>query len=552
MEKNQGGVQRAGQSNPWLVLLVLCLGFFMILLDTTIVNIAIPSIIDGLHASLDSILWVLNAYILVYAVLLITAGRLGDIFGQRNLFAIGLVIFTLASAGCGLAQNPGELILGRVIQGVGGALLTPQTLAILTSIFPPERRGAAFGIWGAVAGVAAVAGPTLGGFLVSKISWQSIFYVNVPIGAVALLLTFLVVPDVRPGRRHRLDLLGVALASSGLFGVVFGLIEGQRYQWGTLWGPINVAEVLAAGVILFLLFILWEKVQKGEPLVPLSIFSNRNFSVMNWISVVMAFGMLGLFFPITIYFQSVLGFSALKAGLTVAPMSGTSMLVAPWAGRLVDRIGGKYILMTGLTCFAAGMGTVAWVAAVSSSWWNFTGPLVLAGFGMGCIFAPLATMAMRDITPQMAGAASGILNTTRQVGAAMGTSLVGAVLQNRLADSLHTQAVAYSGQVPARFRSQFVQSFSHASSSGFQVGRGQTGGASLPPGIPPQVAAHLEQIFHAVFAHAFVNAMRPTLGVAILVLLIGVASCVLIRRRPGGGEVARQPEAEREYAAAGG
>src|SRR5919201_65759 len=194
------------RTNPWLVLLVLTTGFFMIMLDTTIVNVAIPSMSTSLNTTLDQILWVINAYVLVYAVLLITAGRLGDLYGQRSLFAIGLFIFTVASALCGLAQNPTELIAARVIQGVGGALLTPQTLAILTSIFPPERRGAAFGIWGAVAGIASLARPTLGGFLVTWAGWRWIFYVNLPIGIAALVATLLVVPDLRPGRRQRLDL----------------------------------------------------------------------------------------------------------------------------------------------------------------------------------------------------------------------------------------------------------------------------------------------------------------------------------------------------------
>src|SRR5438270_2720177 len=184
------------EPNPWIVLLVLCMGFFMILLDTTIVNIAIPSIIDALKASLDQILWVLNGYILVYAILLITAGRLGDIYGQRTLFAAGLALFTLASAFCGLAQDTDQLILARIIQGVGGALLTPQTLAMITTIFPPQRRGAAFGVWGAVAGVAAIAGPTLGGLIVTNWNWRWIFYVNLPIGVLALVATFLIVPDL--------------------------------------------------------------------------------------------------------------------------------------------------------------------------------------------------------------------------------------------------------------------------------------------------------------------------------------------------------------------
>src|SRR5881398_1292244 len=209
--------------SPWIILLVLCLGFFMILLDLTIVNVAIPSIIDGLHAGLDEILWVLNAYILVYAVLLIPAGRLGDLFGQRNMFALGLAVFTLASALCGFSQNSTELIAARIVQGVGGALLTPQTLAILTSIFPPERRGAAFGIWGGVAGLATVAGPTVGGAIITYIDWRWIFFINVPIGIAALIATYIVIPDLRPGRHHGWDFVGTVVATAGLFAIVFGL-----------------------------------------------------------------------------------------------------------------------------------------------------------------------------------------------------------------------------------------------------------------------------------------------------------------------------------------
>src|SRR5881409_3363621 len=194
--------------SPWIILLVLCLGFFMILLDLTVVNVTIPSIIDGLHAGLDEILWVLNAYILVYAVLLITAGRLGDMYGAKRLFLIGLAVFTLASIGCSLAQSPGQLILARIIQGVGGALLTPQTLSVLTVIFPADKRGAAFGIWGAVAGVATVAGPTLGGLIVTHWGWSWIFFVNLPVGVVALVLAAVVMPNLKLNRRHRLDLVG--------------------------------------------------------------------------------------------------------------------------------------------------------------------------------------------------------------------------------------------------------------------------------------------------------------------------------------------------------
>ena len=220
------------RSNPWVILLVLTLGFFMILLDSTIVNVAIPSMERGLNATFDQILWVLNAYILVYAVLLITAGRLGDSFGPKRLFISELAIFTLASLGSGLSHTATQLIIFRVIQGIGGALLTPQTLSVLTTIFPPHQRGAAFGIWGAVGGISAAIGPALGGFLVTTYDWQAIFFVNVPIGIFAVIAAWLLMPELRQNRRHALDLRGVALASAGLFVGIFALIEGQTLQMG--------------------------------------------------------------------------------------------------------------------------------------------------------------------------------------------------------------------------------------------------------------------------------------------------------------------------------
>ena len=533
------------ERNPWAILVVLCFGFFMILLDTTIVNIAIPSIIDSLGATLDQILWVLNAYILVYAVLLITAGRLGDLYGQRNLFAVGLVVFTLASAACGFAQSPSQLIAARVVQGVGGALLTPQSLAILTTIFPPEKRGAAFGIWGGVAGLAAVTGPTLGGFLVTYLNWRWIFFVNLPIGIAVLVATFVIIPDLRPGRRHRLDLVGVALASLGLFGIVYGLIEGQPKNWGSVIGPITIWELVGAGVGLIAAFVVWERYQ-AEPLIPLSLFSNRNFSLMNLVSAAMAFGMLGLFLPFVIYLQSVLGMTALQAGLAIVPMSLVSMPLAPIAGKLADRIGGKYILMLGLALFAAGNALIIWVSTTSSTWSDFLPAFLLAGAGMGMIFAPLTTVAMRNIKPQVAGAASGVLNTTRQLGAVIGSAAVGALLQSRLSESLKSEAAAHAATLPAQFRQQFIDGFNRAAAGGLQVGRGQSGAAShLPAGVPPQVVQQLAQISHDVFVTAFVEAMKATLYLPVAVLALASLSCLLIQRRAAAA-VANEANEARE------
>ncbi|HSP09299.1 MAG TPA: DHA2 family efflux MFS transporter permease subunit [Candidatus Dormibacteraeota bacterium] len=536
------------RSNPWLILVVLTTGFFMILLDTTIVNVAIPAMSTALNTTLDQILWVLNAYILVYAVLLITAGRLGDLFGQRTLFAVGLFVFTLASALCGISQTVNELIAARILQGVGGALLTPQTLAILTSIFPPERRGAAFGVWGGVAGLATIAGPTIGGAIITYISWRWIFFINVPIGIAALIATFAIIPDLRPGRRQGWDLVGVVLASAGLFGIVFGLIEGQRYNWGQITSTvITIPEIIGAGAILIVLFIFWERFQT-QPLVPLSLFADRNFAVANWIAAAISFGMLSMFLPITIYLQSVRGFSALTAGLTIAPMSLTSMVVAPFAGRFSDRIGGKYILMTGISLFTIGMASLAFVAGPDSTWVNFLLPTIIAGAGMGMTFAPMTTVAMRNISPRIAGAASGVLNTIRQLGAAVGSAVVGAILQNRLAISLHDQAVSHAAALPAAFRSQFIAAFSSVASNGFQIGTGENG-AKLPAGIPPAAAHQLTVLAHDVFVSAFIDAMKSTFILPVIFLAFTAATTLLIKRTPRTVAVEQAPREEVKAAA---
>jgi EmrB/QacA subfamily drug resistance transporter len=522
---------RKFHANPWAVLLVVSLGFFMTLLDLTIVNIAIPDIITRLHASLDDVLWVINAYALVLAVLVITAGRLGDLIGPRIMFAMGIAVFTVASAACGLAPSAGWLIGFRAVQGLGAAMLMPQTLTIITNTFPAERRGAAFGVWGAVAGVATIAGPTLGGLLVTAFDWRWIFFVNLPFGVIALVLTFVIIPDMRPGRRHRIDIPGVLLASAGLLAICYGLVEGQKYNWGTITSFISIPLVLGLGVLLLIAFLVQQRLtQDREPLVPFALFRDRNYAVVNWVSGTLAIGMMGIFLPFTIYLQSVLGFSALRAGLTMAPASVLSMFVAPVAGRLTDKIGGKYILMLGLTLFAGGMGWVALEATTTSVWYDFLPALIVAGLGMGCVFAPLVTVAMRNIDPRMAGAASGVLNTVRQVGLVIGTAAVGALLQNRLVTSMNSQAAARAGALPPQLRGPFVAGIKQAASNGIQVGAGQNGsGIKLPAGLPARLTAELLRIGHDVFTFAYVNAMRSTMLLPVILLAVGAVSCLMLR-----------------------
>ncbi len=518
--------------HPWLALLVLCLGFFVVLLDATIVNVAIPTMLDSLHASLDQILWVVNAFLLTFAVLLVTGGRLGDILGQRNLFVVGLGAFSVASALCGVAQDPTQLIAARALQGVGAAILSPQTLVIVSAIFPAQRRGAAFGILSGVTGLAALAGPTLGGLIVTYLNWRWIFFVNVPIGIAGIALALLLVPDLRPGKRHRLDLVGVALATAGLFGVVFGLIEGQRYEWGAVAGSsLTIPEIIAAGAVLLGAFLVWERFQR-EPLVPLSLFGNRNFSIMVWLSALWNFALIGMLLTTTIYLQSVLGMSAVRAGLTTTPLTLCMVIVGPFPGRLTDRIGGRYILMLGFVLFAAGLAGLALVESVTSTSFTFTLPLAVTGLGMGCTIAPLTTEAMREVAPIMSGAASGTLNTSRQVGAAIGSAVIaGAVLQNQLASAMHDRALSAASQLPPQVRQGFINGFAGVARNGLEVGRGQSGGAQLPVGLPPQAVQLVQRLAHEVFVNAYTTAMRPALAVAVAGLLVGALSCGLIARR---------------------
>jgi EmrB/QacA subfamily drug resistance transporter len=506
----------------------------MTLLDLTIVNIAIPNMIIRLHASLDDVLWVLNAYALVLAVLVITCGRLGDMFGQRTMFAAGVTVFTLASAACGFAPGPGWLILFRAVQGLGAAMLMPQTLAIITMIFPADRRGAAFGIWGAVSGAATIAGPTLGGLLVTAFDWRWIFFVNLPIGVFVLVATFLIIPDLRTGRRHQFDVLGVLLASAALTAICYGLVEGQRYNWGTISGVISIPAVIGIGVILLVAFVIQQgRRQRGsrEPLIPFALFRNRNYSLMNWVFFTLSIGMLGIFLPFTIYLQDALGFSALKAGLTTAPMSVVMIIFAPFLGKLTDRLGGKYILVSGLSLFAAGMAATVLIAGPHSAWYVFLIPLMVAGLGMAGTFAPLTTTAMREVPPPLAGAASGVINTTRQVGSVIGTAAVGALLENRMVAALVGEATARSAGLPAHVRAQFIGGIRQA------VGSGLVGGSSVPSaprGTPPQLAAELSRLGAYVFTHGYVHAMRWTMVMPIAVVALAAVSCLGIKRLAAG------------------
>ena len=525
------------KTNPWAVLAVFALGTFLTLLDLTIVNIAIPSIVDDIHAPLDGILWMLNAYSLVYAVLLITSGRLGDILGPRQLFAAGVAVFTISSALSGLSQDAAQLVLSRAGQGLGAALLAPQGLPMITSLFSPNKRGGVFAIFGMLAGLAVVLGPTLGGFIVSNWGWRWIFYVNVPVGALILLLTARVIPDLRPGRPHRLDFVGVGLATAGLLALVYGLIEGQRYEWGTISGVISIPLVIAAGLALIATFLVQQARRQGhEPLLPFEVFADRNFALMAFVLMAMGFAIVGVFLPLTIYYQSVLGLDAFSAGLTIAPQPIAMMLASGPIAALIQKGYAKRILFFGLLLFVAGQGWIAYTVSADGDRWALLPGLLVAGLGMAGVWTPLFDLGTRTLKPRLAGAASGVFSTIQELGAVLATAVIGAVLQNQLATALRGEATTYSSQLPQPVRAPFIDGFASAAKQGFEVGAGQSGTAlQLPPGTPADLAAQIGQIAHAVFTHAFVDAMRPAMAVALALVFVG-ALVTLRARQPKAAE----------------
>ncbi|WP_134669328.1 MULTISPECIES: DHA2 family efflux MFS transporter permease subunit [unclassified Amycolatopsis] len=514
--------------NPWAALSALCIGFFMILLDTTIVSIAVPAMLQHLDAGLNSVVWVISVYLLTYAVPMLFTSRLGDRFGPKRVFVAGLVVFTASSLWCGLSGNVEMLIAARAVQGLGAALMTPQTLAFISHLFPPAKRGAAMGAWGGVAGLATITGPLLGGVLVQHLGWEWIFYVNVPIGVVAIALTLWLVPDWQPKHSHSFDLIGILLSAAGLFCVVFGVQNGQQYDWGTVFGGITVFEIIGAGVVLLIAFVLWQHYNRREPLVPLQVFANRNFSAGTLTATTVGFTMTGMFLPLIIYIQTVLGLSPTMAGLLTAPMSLLSGVIAPFVGRASDKINGKYLVMGGLALLAAGVGIIALQARPDTSPWALIPALLVCGLGVGCIFSPMSNLTMASVEPRLTGTASGIFNTARQVGGVLGSAAIGVLLQARISASITSEAATAAAKLPEQYRAPFTEGIAHAAASTGEFG--SSGGPASIPGLPADIAAQAGRLASEVVHNGLTDAARATLILPIAVLILGVLSAAALRR----------------------
>ncbi|MFZ0041615.1 MAG: DHA2 family efflux MFS transporter permease subunit [Solirubrobacteraceae bacterium] len=410
----------ATRSRGW-TLAIVSIGLFMVVLDNLVVSVALPSIHRDLGASIQALEWTVNAYVLSYAVLLLTGAALGDRFGRKRMFMTGIALFTVSSAAAALAPSIDLLIAARAIQGVGAAISTPLTLTLLADAFPPDRRGMAIGVWSGVSGIAVALGPLVGGAVVQAASWQWIFWINVPIGLILVPLAGLRLSESY-GSSKRLDLAGLGLGSTGLFGIVFGLVRSQSLGWGST----EVVISLAAGVALVLGFIAYER-RTEAPMLPMEFFAKRGFAVTNAVSLAMYFGMFGSIFFLSQYLQTVLGNSPLQAGVKLLVWTGATMIVSPLAGFFSERYGSRFFMAVGLGLQALGLGWLAALAGVHQDYLSMIGPFILAGSGMALVFAPAANAVLSSVRTDQAGQASGATNAIRELGGVLGISVLATV-----------------------------------------------------------------------------------------------------------------------------
>jgi EmrB/QacA subfamily drug resistance transporter len=422
-------------------LAIVSIGLFMVVLDNLVVNVALPSIHRDLGASVQTLEWTVNAYVLAYAVLLLTGAALGDRFGRKRMFIAGITLFTLSSGAAALAPSTGFLIAARASQGVGAAIVTPLTLTLLADAFPPERRGIALGVWSGISGTAVALGPLVGGAVIQASSWHWIFWINVPIGLVLIPLAARRLSESR-GESTHLDLPGLALGSGGLFGLVFGLVRSQSQGWTS---P-EVVIALGVGALLLAAFIIYE-LRAAEPMLPLAFFANRGFAVTNVVSLAMYFGMFGSIFFLSQFLQDVLGNTPLQAGEKLLVWTGATMIVAPLAGYFSERYGSRLFMVAGLGLQALALAWLAELAGVHESYASMIGPFVLAGAGMALVFAPAANAVLSSVRTEQAGQASGVTNAIRELGGVLGIAVLATVFTSH---GSYTSPQAFvDGLIPA-------------------------------------------------------------------------------------------------------
>ena len=487
------------ENRKWWTLGAMCFALFMIMLDNTIVNVALPSIQKDLGASIGGLEWTINGYTLSFAVLLATGGRLGDIFGRRLMFMIGVVVFALSSATAGFAPNETALVISRVVQGVGAALMMPGTLSIITDAFPAHERGKAMGTWAGVSALALAVGPVLGGFLTEHVSWRAIFFVNIPVAVGAIIATLFAVRESRDTSVGReVDYAGVAVLTVGLTSLVLALVEGN--SWG--WGSPEIVGLLAVAALALPAFVFVENRVKA-PMVQFDLLSDRNFLASVCVAMIISFGMLGVFFFLALYMQDILGYTPLQAGVRFLPSTLMIVGVAPVAGRLSDRFGPRWLIAIGLVIVAASLFSFSRIA-VDSTYLDLLPGFMLLGIGIAMTMSPMTSAAMNAVPVQKAGIASGVLSMFRMVGGSLGVAVTGAIFQGLVSSKLDS-LLSGSG-VTAAQRDAVSE---------------QLGGGSVSK-VPGLSAAQAKEVTTAG-GEAFVYALGHAMTVSAFVALLGAA-----------------------------
>jgi len=492
----------------WWTLLVVCLAIFMLLLDITIVNVALPSIQRELGASFEDLQWVVDAYALALAALLLASGSIADLLGRRRIFVAGLLLFVAASLLCGLAHSPTMLNVSRGLQGIGGAMMFATSLALIAQEFEPHERGTAFGIWGATTGFAVAVGPLVGGLLTDGLGWEWIFLVNVPIGLITAAITVARVPESDRDPNSRIDWAGLMTFSAALFCLVLALIRGNDEGWTSA----QIAALLATAVLLMVVFVTVE-LRRTQPMLDLRLFRKPAFTGAQIVAFTLHASMFSMFLYIVLYMQNVLGYSPLETGVRFLPISVLSFLAAPLAGKLAERFPIRIFLGAGLCLVGSGLLLMSGIDP-SDDWTTLLAGFLAAGVGIGFINPPLATAAIGVVEPRQAGAASGINSTFRQVGTAVGIAGLGALLQSKISDKL--DAALANAPLPRGASGQIAEAVS-------------SGGASAAAqAVPPQARELVADAAH----RAFIDGLNEIFVVAAVLAFAGaVLALLLVRRR---------------------
>ena len=412
----------AEETRKWFTLAAVSFGLFMIMLDNTVVNVALPSIQRDLGIGLSELEWIVTGYALTFAALMLIGGKMADAYGRRLIFVVGIAVFSLASLWCGLATSGEMLIVARIVQGAGAALMNPATLSIIAATFPPRQRGTAIGIWAGVSALALAIGPLVGGVIAEHLTWSWIFFVNVPVGILGIAASFVFIDESKDETHERLDLPGLATSAVGLFSLTYALIEANNYGWGSA----RILGAFAIAAVSLVVFLLLESRQHA-PMLPLELFRNRTYTGANTVMLLVALSMFGVFFFVSLYMQNILGYSPVQAGAAFLPMTLLIILIAPIAGRMTDRVGSRWFMTGGMVLIAVQLVYFSRLGP-DASFWELLPAMLIGGIGMASTMTPSAAAATRSVPVDKAGVGSAVLNAFRQVGGTMGIAIMGAIM----------------------------------------------------------------------------------------------------------------------------